>query len=570
MSNFSDSRGYHGNTKDADLGKLLKQGASDQQVLATLREKYPNDRDLVSKVFSEYEEKMSRIRRKAQKFAQLILTRYSHLGPKRIMEKARKYKKKYEFSDDEFSAFVNIALSDKAFANTNNNYNVPNTPMSRALGHTSDVQGKMLVKPNELETLQEILRMHQENGALHTQVIVQSLLYNECSIQAMYGKYENKKDNVYSHVSPVLAALFLPRIRYLDEHMLIASISGVVASRNAGTPIRTQPDYELYYDMITDPNEVACTTNRDSPIADLRNRVRLQVELWKNVRDLRMGRYFSPDAANFSSAVDACRNNVFDTPDMAHVRDEGAILRRLMGAFSLRPTVVAIQTITSNAMSLNYPLNSLALTQVTTIPIINIRLPLNPPAGSTVNMQNALRQPDWYVENKLIVPKHKQVMYSRELIVFYVNRRYQNLNFGKLTMPYQFGMLPTTVTGFESLNDAALEFTPVINLPSDNYKLKSFVSVVTTNLTHARTDDPKSLIVGSKAWVNCVDASASSTQWYCYHPTACVNATGVDATTATATYPAPINKASESDVQSAFAKEGTLYIFCKEASGSGL
>lgn len=533
-------------------------------MLATLREKYPNDRDLVSKVFSEYEEKMSRIRRKAQKFAQLILTRYSHLGPKRIMEKARKYKKKYDFSDDEFSAFINIALSDKAFANTNNNYNVPNTPMSRALGHTSDVQGKMLVKPNELETLQEILRMHQENAALHTQVIVQSLLYSECAPQALYGKYENKKDNVYSHIHPVVAALFLPRIKYLDEHMLIASIAGVVAARNAGTPIRTQPDYELYYDMITDPNEIACSTNRDSPMADLRNRVRLQVELWKSVRDLRMGRYFSPDAANFSMAVDACRNNVFDTPDMAHVRDEGTVLRRLMGAFSLRPTVVSIQTITSNAMTLNYPLNELALTQVTTIPIINIRLPLNPVSGATVNMQNALRQPDWYVENKLIVPKHKQVMYSRELVIFYVNRRYQNLNFGKLTMPYTFGTLPTTVSGFESLNNASLQYTPEIKISDSVFELKSLVSVETTRLVNIRTEEEaKTLIIGSKAWVKCTDG------WFCYNPTDCAKAIAPTTGSTDLSYPAPINKVDDAKVEKAFSEEGTIYVFVKGVSATG-
>ena len=347
--------------------------------------------------------------------------------------------------------------------------------------------------------------------------------------------------------------------------MLIASIAGVVAARNTGTPIRTQPDYELYYDMITDPNEIACSTNRNSPMSDLRNRVKLQVELWKSVRDLRMGRYFSPDASNFSLAVDACRNNVFDTPDMAHVRDEGAVLRRLMGAFSLRPTVVSIQTITSNAMTLNYPLNELALTQVTTIPIINIRLPLNPVAGSTVNMQSALRQPDWYVENKLIVPKHKQVMYSRELVLFYVNRRYQNLNFGKLTMPYTFGALPTTVSGFESLNNASLEYTPEIAISDSPFEIKSLVSVETTKLVNIRADeDQKNLIIGSKAWVSC------GGKLYCYNPTECAKATAPTSGSTDLTYPAPISEVGVDKVQKAFSEEGTIYVFTKKSSASGL
>lgn len=505
-----------------DVGSLLREGVDDQQALSKLREQYPNDRDLVSKMFGEWEEQNNRIKRKAKKFAELILTRYNHLGPKRIMEKAKKLKKKYNFSEDEFQGFINIALSDKALSAVNV-YNTPNTPMSKTLGQLDTSMAKMNVKPNETDILQEILRMHQDNSTLHTSVVIQSLTYRDCAPEALSGTYDPKKHNVLVHIHPVIAALFFPRIKYLDEHMLIGSIPSIVAARHQNIPIKDRPTWELYWDIITDPNEMACVNNKDSSVVDLRNRSKLQVELWKCVQNLRQGKYFEPEVAGFVPAVDQCRNYVFDSADYMLVKDEGTILRRLLGAFSLRPTIVSFSPL-HGAQSLNYPLNSMAVTQVTTIPIVNLRIPYNVRnVNVRVHLNESLEQPDFYVENKMIVAKVKSVMYSRDVLFFYVNRRFQNMNFTRLTAPYLFQNLPITTSGFETLNDVPVNFDHSVVIGDDSFRLRSVVMVQRAGFVHPDEfrGPNQDLIIGCVAGIvvpPSADTNRNETTFVMYDP----------------------------------------------------
>lgn len=502
---MTDTRGPYTKDEKVDVQSLIREGLNDDaQALTKLRDQY-NDKDLVNKMFSEYEEKMDRIRRKARKFANAVITRYSHMGTKRIMEKARKLKKKYGFSDDEFQAFVNIALGDKAFQNV---YNVPNTPLSRTLGYTPETStSKLQFKQNEQPMVQNILTLHGETSSLHMQVVVQSLLYRDCSAEALTGEYKSDKHNAYTHIPAVVAALFLPRIKYLDEHMLIASISNIIANKYNGIAIKTQPDYELFYDMITDPNEIACSTNRDNAFIDIFNRAKVQVELWKLVKELRVGRYYT-DSTPFMLALEQCKSGIFDSPEMIYVRDEGSLLRKLMGVFSLRPTIVSIMPLTaSSGITVNYPLSSLSLQQVTTIPIINLRIPLmQKGANIRINIDEGLEQADSYVENKMIVTKMKSVIYSRDLVIFYVNRRFQNVNFARLVAPYSFNTLPTTLTGFETLNETIVNYKNAINIGDEFFTLRSAVMVEKTSILNkdslvGQDIYGKELIIGTTAGI---------------------------------------------------------------------
>jgi hypothetical protein len=519
MSNPNDSRGYHGNTSEGrgsgEVSRLIKENASDAQVLAALRSKYPSDVELVNKLFSEYEEKMSRVRRKAQKFATLILTKYSHLGPKRILEKAKKYKKKYDFSEDEFNAFLNIALSDKSFSTMN--ANIPNTPLSRTLGHTVDVPTKMMVKSNELDVLQDILRMHSECSQLHAQVVIQALTYDaseECKVMLTNDPkdlFDARRDNPYSNIHPVLFALFAPKIKDLEERMLLGSIASVVNTRYNGGQFKTQPDWLLYHDLIQDPNEAVCAGGREtSPLIDLRNRVKVQCELWKCVRDLRQGKFYAPDCTNFLVALKACKNNLYDSPDYAYIEDEGSVLRRLFSVFSYRPTVVAVNSLASaSPFSVGVPINTLSMTQVTTVPIINIRLPTGT-TSSAVELATSLSSPDFYVENKVIVPKTKSVVHSRGAIFFYINRRSFSLEHSKLVSPQllpQFNVLPFSISGYENINETPVDLTKELSIGGTAFAIKSVVSVDTQEVSGSvptgSGTKKTTFIKGCKATVRC-------------------------------------------------------------------
>lgn len=521
---------YQGTSKDSnEVSKLIRDNYSlrDVEVYNQLREKH-GDKEAVNKIFAEYEDKMSRIRRKAQKFAQLVLTRYNHLGTKKVMEKARKLKKKYGFSDDEFSAFVNLALSDKALSASNANYNIPFTPMGKTLGYAPDVySGKMTFKPNEAPQLQEILAMYQESMALHNQVVLQSLTYKDCSLEALRGQFDRTKNNAWEGIHPVLAALFIPRLRYLDEHMLIGNIANIVSKRYQSLPIKTQPDWELYWDMISDPNEMACD-NSDNPITDLRNRVKVQIELLKQVYAMRKGSLFMAENQALMVAIDNCKYGVFDSPELTFVRDEGTIFRKLLNVFSLRPTVVSISPLTVSPVTLNYPINNLAYQQITTVPIINLRIPINKSIVVNLSLGNAMIQPDQYVENKMIVTKQKQIIYSRDVAFFYINRRFQQLPVAKALMPYSVSSLPTTVHGLEQLNDYLVDVPDNITIGEDGFRLRSAIALESETIVDPSATTPvpssKNIIVSSSAWIIAetdLSIGRSAPEYIQYHPYAC-------------------------------------------------
>ena len=61
------------------------------------------------------------------------------------------------------------------------------------------------------------------------------------------------------------------------------------------------------------------------------------------------------------------------------------------------------------------------------------------------SLTGALTSAEWFVGGKLLVPKTRQVLYSRGVLIFYVNRRYRNLRVGRMNVPYSFNYLPMTV-----------------------------------------------------------------------------------------------------------------------------
>lgn len=488
--------------KDA-LEKILKKNEilPDPQVIIELRKEI-SDGKVVEAVFDQYKKRLEAIKPHALKFKNALLSKYSTAGLSlaQLIEKGRKYKKKYDLSDGEFSMFINLVLSDRTYAYPNM-YNIPSTSMSKTLGYSVDaVMGdKLNFTEAETSDLQVILTKNAEYKQIHSQLVMQSLIYHDCSPDALSGKFESKKDLAFNFVHPVIAALFLPKIPYLDQHMLLASISNIVKTKSEGKPIMTQPEYELYWDMITDPNQMACATEGMKPMADLRNRVILQTKLWESVMLLRQGKYYKDDMAKFMMAVENCQNSIFDAPDLTFIHDEGTILRRILNAFSMRPTVVSIAPLFSGPVTTSYALTAapLSVGQITTVPMINMRLPTGPMGivpgvtKTTIALRDALAQPQWFIEGKTLVPKSQNIVHSRDLIFFYANRRFQTMNYSTLTQPYVFKALPTTMTGIQTLNDLPIMIDPSMIIGDEEFHLRSVVVV-----EESRTESGKKFISG--------------------------------------------------------------------------
>lgn len=572
MSQRAD-RKHSQNVEKNEFGNFIRNGASESQVMSSLRDKYHDSRK-AEEMLDHYKKRMEVVTRKANKFKELIFSKYSSLSLTQLIEKAKKFKAKYEFDDDEFYAFINMAINDKKYAS--NIYNKPNTPMGKLLGQGSEFDtGRMNVQVNEMDVLQNILTTYNAHLLLHEQVKMQCFAYSDCALQAITGKYSQNNTNAYSCIHPVLAALFIPKIKYIDEHMILANLGGIVNHRYNGIPIRTAPDYEVYWDLKTDPNEFVCASPNDSPLVDLQNRVNIQIELWKQVRELREGRYYSTsllNVTNFEQSLYMCKNNLFSDAETALVVDECTMLKKLFGVFSMRPTYVNIQSVNNNIMSGNYNLSTMAVSsaaQISTMPVVNIRLPLEVTGGNTgieTTIPDALSQINLFVDKNTtnaIVPKQTKIVFSRDMIVFYANRRFRALDYQRLNMPIHINALPVTHGQLETVNESIIRYDETISVGGEAFSLKSVV------LLEKAMSNTK-LIVGCSAGIvnktNQVNVSNKIPEKLYYNPMAAsIAMPKADGTYVRNDPITAFSPSGDDSFESKFSRLGTVYIYLKDS-----
>ena len=349
------------------------------------------------------------------------------------------------------------------------------TKIGKKFGYvTPDTVGRMTIgSDKEKEIAKTIVELDTMNKALHAHIIDQTIKYKDCDITAIKGKYEQHTHNPYTHVNPVVAALYLPKITYLEENTLFASISGIVKSRLMNEPISTRPDYELFYNMVTDSREAAC--DQQSPLNDLHIRARIQVALWNSVINLRNGKYYAETSEQLLQHLDMCRYYMYDAPDLARTGDEGDIVRRLFATFSMRPIKVKTLPVFSNPSMMNsftpYANMDMFNGTLDTLPMVNIRLGLYVNSGSTPatgtpapsptapKIKDVLSSQELFFDGQsdVIVPKITKVMDANEIMVVYVHRRQLSVPTPK-NEPFSFRSLPLTTKDYFTLNSRPVDY----------------------------------------------------------------------------------------------------------------
>lgn len=479
---------------DAEVQNLFKKkGRVTTADFARLRSKY-DDVDIVQKIQDVFTERHVRITKRAKKFARLVREKYSSTNTPFhvLLNKALAYKKKHNINDIEFAEFQRIYEQELAGTNQANEVLVPHTNMMKVLGNiTTDLAGfNMKVTDDEYRQLQEILNIYKTSRPLHAQVMLQSMQYRDCDYESMTGKYSRvHNQNPGEHVHPVIAAMFFPKLDCLDHHFLYSNLAGIVSARKNRKKLATRPDYELFYSLVTDPNDVVCDYR--SPVADLLARVNLQQQLWNSVLHLRNGQYYNSSFREFITSIDVCKLNKHDNPDLIYGRYDGTICKRLLSAFSFRPTVVAtsavIQRFTSN------PYHQNVKPKVRQVQMINLRLTSDVNDNNLpVDLTEALSQQQLYTESGRIVPKHTKIIYSRGVLFFYVDRRANLLKVGDLGRPFDMSKMPYAVSGFERLNDRKVTVKQEFQIGDDIYRLRSVVCAEVN-----RNDKGNNLVVGS-------------------------------------------------------------------------
>jgi hypothetical protein len=403
---------------DKEVSELLKKGA-DKASMNDLRRKYGDDK-IFDTVQEAYFEKLASIRKRSIKFTKLIERKYGmHGHPLHIiLNKAIKYKKKYNLSEEEFELFRQYYQKSMNSRNNNGKLDVllPNTNMAKIFGDDPYTNRKIHVNEGDHRIVKEIMALYDLNRMLWQQVTLQSITYNYndnvnkhfisdigiinrrpyTNLPVPTYVNDSKISNYSSFIHPVIAAMFLPKIARFDEYFLFTNLAYILRCKYLGEPISTYHSYLMLYNLVTDPNDVVC--NADSPIKDILNRVLLQTTLWKNVVRLRYtGIYDSHNsfaAGDLMIQIDNCKLSSYDAPDLMMIGDENVIIRRLLSSLAYRcatiysiPTVYPMMNNGVQINTLNMPIN---YTQVTKVPMIYIRLPPSnlPMAQNTSTTRN--------------------------------------------------------------------------------------------------------------------------------------------------------------------------------------
>jgi len=434
-------------------------------------------------------------RRVVRKFLAAVNARYGHLDIPEMIKKGMKHADKYGLTKAQKEVFRNNVMKGDVY----NNYSMSNelryTDMAKFLGFDA-VNGYLIkIQPKDHSKLNELHMLYDASKHIHADVKNQLFNYRDCAPEALTGAYDRNKHNVSVYIHPVVAALFLPKVEYIERRMLYTNIARMVLSRGQAylkntnlyvsegiAPGELDAEYELAHDIAHDPNALAHLAD-DHPIDNIIKRFRVQIELWQNVINLRQGRYYSTgyDAndgiSGLSRVINSYEWTFFDSPDLFHVQDEGTILRKLLAVFSCRPTFTQLSDFSARyGMGLT-TVTGLARTTFVNIPIVNIKLPIDliGNARHQINLVRALSQTDNFIENRMIVPKNKSVIYSNEVAFFYANRRYPSINFNHLNVRMRNVHLPTSFLNTTSINNTMLVFEPRFRIGRDLFDLRSVV-----------------------------------------------------------------------------------------------
>lgn len=488
-------------TKDFDeVETYLQTGLPSIQVANLMKLSGKDDAE-ISVHIEKYEESRRKIKKYIKKFIDKIERRYGELDVPELIKKGIKFANKHGFSKAEEKEFIDqVMRGDDVY---NPMPEMQYSDMSKFLGFSS-VPSFMNIKATDHSILEEISQLFDGSKSIHASVKNNLSIYKSCAPEAITGRYDRDKHNISVFIHPIIVALFLPKLKAIEKRMLISNIGRMVVQRSihllkkyqayssSMLPTEFEADLDLMTDIAKDPNSMNYFSD-DSPLSNLLKRFKIQIELYKNVLSLRAGNYYSKSendnigddyVTGLGRILQSYEWTYFDSPEYYHVQDEGTFLRKLLSVFSLRPTFTQLSSLMTSSTMGYSNFGASRLTFVNT-PIVNVKLPRLSLAGNQavpfVRLNSALSQTENFIENKMIIPKHKVVIHSRDLLFFYVNRRYHSINFTSTEMSLKYMSVPGTIQNITNVNQTELHFDERFNIGSGQRQTFFLRSVIVLN-----------------------------------------------------------------------------------------
>lgn len=517
-----------------EIDKLVEKGHIQPSDLIELNSKYGES--AVDSIVHQVEKKHRHFRKQVKELATRVARKYSD-GRKPlhvILDKMMKYKTKHHWTNQQYDEFRKALYEQLSGTKRMNEIDLNNdnlqyrSRITKTLGMTMTTDTGFKIKSDEQSVLAEILSMRERSAAIHRNTFMSSLMYEDCSIVAMSGEFDRTKHVSVNHIHPLIAAMFLPKIKIFETQMLYSNFGEIIHTRNQGKQVVNEPDIILLHSITSDPNDVVCETS--SPITDLKNRYNVQISLWKTVQKLREGLYYDADSTSeFLTNLNLCRNNLYENADLSYNQDEGSILKKLLSVFSLRPTFIKTSPLNSlsaftSPLSLGttlsqpsqvafnmgvgnmIPFNTQPVYTITCISMISLNLPPFDENDTVekIDLSSSRTQTIWINEKGTIVPKEQSIHYSKDVLIFYVNRRVHRMTFKTFANPIPFTRLPLMMNSFDRVNKYPVGVQQRLHIKTldEMFELRSVVCVKETELNvSAKLPNSQNIITGCCALI---------------------------------------------------------------------
>jgi hypothetical protein len=498
-------KGKNDEVIDREVRDQIKSGrkAFSYGDIARLRERY-KDPKLVDTIMDAFADKMDSIRDHARELARKVIEKYGNGGvpTHRILEYIAAYRNKTKMDDTTYAEVIRLVR--KGMSGINIEDVTVRTNLGKALGYApSDVPEGLSIDDKDKKHLDDILRRYEETKSLWFSVINQTITYRDCSPEAITGKYDREKHAMSHYIHPLFAAFYLPKIDIIDHQTLLANIGEIVKARHERKALRSLPNYTLFNNMVNDPSDMACSD--ESPMADLRKRFDVQTKIWAVVMALRNGLYYTADAGKALVALESCQIPGLDMPELGYIQDEGALLRRFLNVFSMRPTLVNVYSPQPSIMSSSPYDRMLPVTRNAQVPMLMLRLSEYTLPGQPIDISQALTSSTLIHDGNTLTTRTQQVTSSYEFLCIYVTRRHHKVITSQYSQAFQFNSLPISTSGVESLNEREVNAVDVLTLPDGmTFQLRSAVAV-----ERAIMPAGGQIICGTSAVIKMNDASGT-------------------------------------------------------------
>lgn len=495
------------NQTNSEVIAFLRSWLPTEQVATILRaERRPEEE--VDKIIKEYKKERKRINHLVMKFVGKIKAKYSDASKEYLLKKGIEYAQKKGFSPEEVEAFKARLL--------NTNPEMPHLPMAE-MAHTSMTKflgfgidpGLILnSQASDLPALKKLTEMYQDVNTVATHQKLKEVIsmYKDCSPAAMIGTYDETRDDPNCVVHPVLAALFIPIIPEIEKRMLYSNIGRMITHRNVSnlrgfaggikdTREEIIADYDLSVALARDPNSLSYISN-ESASENLIKRFEIQIALWKNVIKLRQGRYYSSavedrgDYVNPITKLSHLMHNFngsdFDSADLQGIKDEGTFLRKLLATFSVRPTFTKI-TAATQVPTFNSPNLYTAATKVNFIgsPMVNIMLPNDTPGQTirSISMKDTIEQQTYIGSHGRITSRNSNIISSDGVIFFYINRRYQRIQYENTAVNYKYMTAATSSSLLTEVNEMPFDYKNTVIIGGKSFNIRA-VTILNKQSSH--------------------------------------------------------------------------------------